>query len=38
MWKQFMKQSNNLFSSEPLVCQLSRQGHGWLATFGWDNR
>ena len=21
-----------------LVCQLSRQGHGWLAMFGRDNR
>jgi hypothetical protein len=23
---------------EPLVCQLFRQEHGWLATFGSDNR
>ena len=23
---------------EPLVCQLYRQVHGWLATFGRDNR
>ena len=24
--------------AEPLVRQLSRQGHRWLATFGTDNR
>ncbi len=25
-------------TDEPLVCQLFRQEHGWLATFGRDNR
>jgi hypothetical protein len=24
--------------NEPLVCQLSRQGHRWVAMFGRDKR
>ena len=37
-WMEGRPQYERTGMDEPLVCQLYRQVHGWLATFGKDNR